>query len=435
MSDVVSLRSLSTGVQRERRSIDVIVIIFIVYYWLLQLLRGDVVSIIPVESSYALYVGPAVIFFTIGIFYTLISTKIPKISAIIYCLLGLVIVLSIARQDYRSILTITLLFGTIGMIFHIQPRVSLNLINALFCAAAITTTLLFFLGFSIYTFVPGLNASPEMWWRVSPYPSVAAGALFALFVFIANVALTQQRFRKSMIVITLYFIMFTGIRTALIGFAIAVIYIILHRRNFLNNIIAQSIFFISIFILFIFLIYGSDLLLMLPFADTGFVRTLILRDDTVSGFDFGNQVGTAAIRQWIFDQHIAAFWESPLIGIGTFDLASLNTGYGALDDNVTGSEAFVTGMLARIGLLSIPFFIAVLIMRQPVKGSAQELSSAIRVALLIAMTTYGSFVAPYDFVFFLAIVAIAGGIWTRPVGNLYDAGSPSSAIVVRAARV
>jgi hypothetical protein len=223
-----------------------------------------------------------------------------------------------------------------------------------------------------------------------------------------------------MLFVSGYFILFSGNRTAISGALIAGTYVFLRRNGFLDRKGVRALFLMGVLSMFVTLIYASEWLFLLPFSDNAVLRTLILRDEALTGFDVGQQLGTAAIRQWVFDQHIAAFKESPFIGIGTFDLSMLNTGYGALDDRVSGSEAFVTGLLARIGLVSTLLFSAIFLVRQPVRGVASELSTAIRIALIIAMVTYGSFANVYDVVFFLMMVAITGGIEASPrtVGDM-----------------
>jgi hypothetical protein len=403
-------------IKPRKRGIDVVVTLLIIYYWALQFTHGDAVELVSFDLAFYLYVIPAAGFAVLSTAYVVFTVReIDRSTLILLMFCGLVITISLARGDYRSIASLGLLGISIATIFQIRPRVSVNTVNILLIAATLITTIMYFFGMSIYTFVPGVGLSYDLWWRVSPYPSVAEGALLAMFVFLVNLVITGQRLRKTMLVISLYLVIFSGSRTAISSVVIASAYILLRRQGLLDHRGLRISFIVGSLSLFVILIYASQLIFLLPFADNALLRTLILRDEAVTGFDFGGQVGTAAIRQWVFDQHIAAFWESPFVGIGTFDLRMLNSGYGALDNSVTGSEAFVTGLLARIGLVSTLLFAAIFLVRQPLRGMANELSTAIRIALIVAMVTYGSFVNVYDVIFVLMIVAVAGGIELSPI--------------------
>lgn len=414
MADNIAFSSESgerPGSGTHYRAIDAIVALLVLYYWAVQFTHGDSIEIIPFDVAFVLYVGPAATFALMSVIYIVFTAyNLDKSSLILLVFCAIVTVVSLSRGDYRSIASLGLLGISIAAVFQIRPRVSINLINTLFVMGAVITSVMFYFELSIYTFIPGIGSSYDLWWRISPYPSVAEGALLSMFVLMINILLIGHPFRKTMICISLYFVIFSGSRTAISATAITFLYIFLRRRGLLDHRGVRVSFIVLTLTLFVSLIYASQIIYLLPFADNPVLRTLILRDEAVSGFDFGGQVGTAAIREWVFNQHIAAFWEKPFIGIGTFDLRMLNTGYGALDNSVTGSEAFVTGMLARIGLVSTLLFVAVFLVRQPLRGTAQELSTATRIALIVAMVTYGSFVNVYDVVFVLMIIAIAGGI-------------------------
>lgn len=402
-------------VKYNSRGIDVIFSLLVVYYWAIQFTHGDGVEILAADVEFYLYVVPAAAFAILGALYVIVTMRrLNRSSLVLLLFCAVVVTVSLSRGDYRSIASLGLLSISLAVIFQIRPRVSVSLVNFLLICSALITTIMFYFKLSIYTFVPGIGSSYDLWWRVSPYPSVAEGALLATFAFIVNLMITGQPFRRLMLFISMYFIVLSGSRTAISATAISGLYVFLRRKGLLDHRGVRISFVIGILVLFVTLIFASQLLFLLPFADNAVLRALILRDEAVRGFDFGGQVGTAAIREWVFNQHIAAFRESPFIGIGTFDLRMLNSGYGALDNSVTGSEAFITGMLARIGLLSTLLFAALFVVRQPLSGAARELSTATRIALVVAMVTYGSFVNVYDVVFVLMIVAVAGGIEPSP---------------------
>ncbi len=381
-------------------------------YWALQFLRGDSVEILAPDATYILFVGPAAVFGTLGIFYLVFTSEIFHRSSIVL-LLGLVpiIVVALARADARTLGSVGLLMLSLAIIFQIAPRISINFVNILFLLSIPLTTFLFLIDYSIYTFLPGLGNHPDLWWRISPMPSSAEGGLFATAVYLMNINLRGQRYRLPMIVMSVYFLVLSGNRTGLFAALIGTVYFLIRQRGRLSRSGSRRWFALIAAFLFVMAIFGSNLLLYLPFANSDIVRTLVFRQEAVGNFDVGDQVGTAAIRQWIFEQHWAAFRENPLFGIGTFDLQMLNSGYGALDNSVGGTEAFITALLARIGLLILPLLAALFLIRQPVQGDAADLSLSAKLALLIGMTTYGSFVNVYDIVFLLLVLSIAGTIY------------------------
>lgn len=397
---------------RNFRPIDWIAGGLIVFYWLLQFTHGDAIDIIPADVAFLLYVVPATAFVLAGIVYIVVSSEKINASAatlLIFC--ALMAGVSVFRSDYRSIFSLGLFGLTLVVIFQVRIIVPIKAVNILFAASGPVTTLMYFGGYSIYTIIPGIGASSDLWWRVSPLPSVAEGAIFATLVFVANLTIKSHKLRSSMMIVSLYFIVLSGSRTAISATLIVLISYFVDKYKIIYSKKSRYALIMAILAGFIFLIYASEIFMSSSIANNSLLKAIVFRDEAVSGANFGEQLGTAAIRRWIFDQHIAAFWESPLVGIGTFDLSMLNSGYGALDNSGTGSEAFVTGILARIGLLSLLVFVPIFLMPQHLSGRDINASLHMRIALFVAMVTYGSFVNAYDFVFFLMIVAVTGGIW------------------------
>ena len=213
-----------------------------------------------------------------------------------------------------------------------------------------------------------------------------------------------------MLLISAYMLLLSGNRTAIVAAAACTVFALVQQNGILRTHSARNVLFLAIVGAFVFSVFFSELLLMLPFADSDIIKTLIFRDEGIRGLDTGGGLSTAAVREWIMIQHFAAFRESPLTGIGTFDFAMLNTGRGVLDSSGTGSEAFVTSLLARIGILSLPFFAALFLMRLPMTEDSETFSTCCKISLLFGMITYGSFVNVYDFLFLLLILGIAGCI-------------------------
>lgn len=387
-------------------------VLLIVYCWVVRFTQGDSAEIISGEVAYYFYVVPSAIFGIFGAIAIMFNrNKLEQASKFMLIFGITVAVTSVLRGDIKSALTFGMMAANLAVIFQFKPLIKLKLINILFILSIFINTVLFFIGFSIYTFVPGLNAHPNLFWRVSAYPSVAEGALFALFVFVANSASQPSRMRLPMCLISGYMLLLSGIRTAIIAGIICLLYITLCRTGALRTGFSRRMFFISVIALFLSGIFLSEYILLTPMADSAILQALIFRDMGGAGLNANGEFATAATREWIMSQHLAAFTANPLLGIGTFDLAMLTSGYGALDNaGVNGSEAFITYILARIGLLSIPFFVVLFFLNQTLRNKNEILSNSCRISLMISMISYGSFVNVYDIVFLLFILGIAGGV-------------------------
>ena len=105
-----------------------------------------------------------------------------------------------------------------------------------------------------------------------------------------------------------------------------------------------------------------------------------------------------------------SFKLNPILGIGTFDFTAVSIYDPIFGDYGRGSEAFLTGLFARVGLpalLLLATFVAAL-----ARGvrSGQHLHLAVGIVLFVAMLAYGSFINAYDFVFLamLGLLASAG---------------------------
>lgn len=388
-----------------------IFILFIGLYWSLQFLRGDGTEIVPLDILYYLYVAPAAALLGLGLVTMLATiTRINRPAFLLMAMLLLVVAVSLARIDIRTIASVGLLAATLMMLVQIRPRIPIDFINVLFVAAVVITTILFFVNFSVYTFLPLLNNHPTDWWRVSAYPSVAEGGLFAMVVLVTNLASRGQRYRVPMLLISGYMLLLSGSRTGLVATLICVPYLLLRRAGALKS-EGSRIVYVALGVgVLLALVFGSEALLSLPFADNELFRSVILRQDEYAGMNVGNEVGTAAVRQWIYAQHMGVFWDHPWTGIGTFDLSQLTTGYESFDDSGTGSEAFVTGLLARIGLLSAFLYLALFFPGGHLTGEEADRSTVTRIALIVGMTTYGSFVAVYDVLFLILVAGTYGGI-------------------------
>jgi uncharacterized membrane protein len=92
---------------------------------------------------------------------------------------------------------------------------------------------------------------------------------------------------------------------------------------------------------------------------------------------------------------ISLFLTSPLFGVGTFQL---DNAFG-----LSGRETFLTGLLARIGLLIVPFVMFYLFQIKETLVDRAVLPYITLILLTIIMMTYGVIMVPYELLFLLLI--------------------------------
>jgi hypothetical protein len=384
--------------------------VLLVLYWLVEFVRGDMISLLPNELAYYLNVVPATLFAIGGlVFLGFNRFEFDRIVIPTGAFGALVVLIAVGRGDFPSAATAGLMSITLTIIFLTRPVVSARLINVLFVLSFIITTVLFFFDEAIYTAFPGLNSHPEIWWRASPFPSASTGAFFAMFVLLMNVV--HKRIPGALIFAGMgfYFVVLAGNRTAIAATAIAMIYLGFVRAGIIRTERGKVIFLAVATTLFIASVYSAAIFTNVPFLQTSFLRTLFFRQDVLT-FDAQGNVASAGIRTWIMNANFALFRQNMLAGIGTYDLRSLQSGYGALDNLTSGSEAYLSYMLARFGVAALLLVYVLIFSRRRIEGDKKVLSDLTRICLLIALITYGSFVNPYDFVFLIMLMAINGGI-------------------------
>lgn len=388
--------------------------VLLVFYWMVQFVRGDNVSALPNEIAYYFNIIPAVLFVAGGLGYIFVNNlSYDKIITPLLIYAVVTIGIAVSRGDFPSAASSGLMVCTLIIFFTTKPNVSASLINTLFLISIAITTIFYFFDFSIYTAFPGLNTHPEIWWRASPLPTSSNGGFFAMFVLLMNLVHRHIPGRVFFILLALFFVVVSGNRTAFAAIVISSIYYVGVRQGILASDAAKAAFATIAALGFMASIYSSQLFLSLSILDNDFLRVLFFREERIT-FDAEGNVTSAGIRTWIINQNLSLFWENPFTGIGSFDLRALQSGYGAMDDLTTGSEAYLSYLLARYGVAALLLIYVLIMAKRPLTGDAAILSSVTRLALLIALFTYGSFANPYDFIFLMMLMGITGGIAAPP---------------------
>jgi hypothetical protein len=401
--------------------------LLLAYYWGMQFTSGDAVYIFSSDDLYYYYIAPIAAFSLYGIaFVILYFRKVDTAAVLLGLYVAIVAAISIARGDLPTVGAIGLMAVTLFVLYQTRPRVPPALVNVLFLASVVVTTVFYFLGYSVYTAIPGITQNPELWWRISALPHVSSGGFFALFVLFMNICIRGTPLRYTSMGVAGYFVLLSGLRTAVFAGLLAGLYLILRRQGFLQTGKARVIFFLVAATAFVFSVFSTHILAQLPFLNAGFLREVIFRDQGQTAM-IGGQLVSAAARIWIIDQHLSLFASNPLFGVGTFNLQALQSGYGLFDDLTTGSEAYLTGLFARVGLPALLLLYVVFFVNKRMSIAETDFATCIRIFLFPAMITYGSFITPYDFVFLLMAAAISGGVAT-------GAGARATPVLARESR-
>src|SRR5436190_131156 len=104
---------------------------------------------------------------------------------------------------------------------------------------------------------------------------------------------------------------------------------------------------------------------------------------------------SGSARPYLMSSQFSLFLTSPLFGVGTFQL---DNAFG-----LSGRETFLTGLLARIGLLIVPFVFFYLMQIKAALVGRAILPYIILILLIIIMMTYGVIMVPYELMFLLLI--------------------------------
>lgn len=400
------------GGTRAKASVEHVAFPWLVgYYWVMQYALPSGGSVERGGLLYLLYVLPAAGFVVLVASLSPFKIRFEGPSAWIGAFLAAVVVVSLARGDLRSIFSVGLFSGMVLIVLLYRMDLSTAALNRFFLASMLAGALAFAAGHSVYAIVPGFSADPDMPWRVSLFPFVAPSAFFALLVTLTNLARRRDAGRWPMVVLGAYFVVFSGIRSAWLALAFAVVYLLLVRAGRLRSTGARLGFLGASAAVCVALLLAEQLAVLLSAVGGGFVNAVVFR--AADGLQSPEQAAQAIYRGFIWTEHLRLALSSPIIGIGTFDFASLATFNPLFADRSSGSEAFLTGLLARVGLVTLLLLVGLGIAIAREVRAERHLALAAGIILVVAMLAYGSFLNAYDFVFLcLLSVLVAPGAAT-----------------------
>lgn len=387
--------------------------LMLTYYWALQyavtlddpVQRGDLL--------YYLFVIPVAVFSLMLLFGARVSRRsdLPAFLMVLYVLS--VSLVAVARGDFQTVISTGLFAASVVVVFVYRLTPSVNLLNELFLASIVVNSLSFLSGRSIYAVLPGFSADGDLWWRISLFPHIATSAFFSIIVLFMNVLHREGVLRKTCLMLAIYFLLLSGLRSALAAGLLASLYLVLARAGLLSRPSAKLVYLAASMAVFIGSLFATQLLLMLPDLGSETLNTYVFRSEV--GLENEADVAKSVYRTWLWVEHLRIASENPVFGIGTFDFAALADYDPVVGEWGIGSESFLTGLYARVGLpmlLLVAAFIAAI-----VRGghSGGHLSFVIGLLMFVAMVSYGSFINAYDFVFLVMIGLLADRAGFREV--------------------
>ncbi len=375
--------------------------VLLVYYWLMQYVTGLNDEVQRGDFLYYLYVAPVSIFALIllGRLRSLRRSDTPALWTALF--LGIVSLTALARGDVQTVASMGLLCMTLAVLFIYRLAPSVSFLNVLFLASSVMSELAFAAGTNTYSVLPGLSAEGDFWWRVSLFPHVATSAFFALLVLLVNIVDRAGRLRKTSMVLALYFLVFAGIRSALVAGVLAGSYHFLAGHRLLRHHRTKMLFLPAAVATFVISLFMNQLLLLLPATNSDLLNTYLFR--SAEGLSGEDDAAKTIYRTWIWTEHLRIASQNPLLGVGTFDFTDLSGTDPGAGGESRGSESFLTGLYARVGLPVLLFIGAFLDAISRGVRAHRDLPVIMGIVLFVAMLAYGSFINAYDFVFLTAV--------------------------------
>jgi len=280
------------------------------------------------------------------------------------------------------LLAATLLWLRIGDI-----HVSASLMKTLLALTAPFAILAWLAGINPFSLIAGMPNSIGNPFRVSIFPTVATSSIFALLVFLYVV---QEKgpwtiYRKVVAAFSLYLIIFSLLKTTVVALALFGFFSLsMHALPNRFKLSPQAV------ITVLLLLFTTTVAVEHQWHASSNAPATPLEEDaeSLTRFDI-----------WSF--HISTWLEKPIAGAGNYTL------YEGLDKGVSsgntgiGSEAFLTDLLARLGLCALPFFLHLYVVLRENLLAKDWFRCGLFLALMVYMLTYGSFLHPANFLLLL----------------------------------
>ncbi|MCD4794186.1 MAG: O-antigen ligase family protein [Bacteroidales bacterium] len=262
------------------------------------------------------------------------------------------------------------------------------------------------MGTNLYGFLPGMaktNLHMGLGWRISLFPAIPNSAFFSLFIFILNIFKNWKHKslgRLLIILLSVYFLILSGSRTAILAFAVVASFkFILYFRPFhkTKGYLRLSFFYLAIVLVVYFF---NSFTLSLYNLNNSFINSLVFKSEKKITNE--KQLEKQNYRIWLWDKHFEIYKENPIFGKGSYEIKEyLSESEKQMNTNFT--ESYLTDLMVKVGIFLI-FFIAFFffIIKRSVKDNNPALYG-LTVSMFILMISYGSFIVPYNFLFLVFV--------------------------------
>lgn len=395
----------------------------VVYYWLVFSFinyAADPNDINAYEGTgyrYYLLIIPLMFYILLNI---KVFLKLKFEKNIMWIILYTVIVsaFSLSRMDLKTIMNASALALPLMIVATIRPAVNIKLINMLFLLSIVIVIILHQDGLSKYGYLPGQttgNLHQGLWWRISIWEHCTPpfSAAFAIIVIIANFFYNPRRSRYLFYMLGIYFIIFSGSRTALVIIFISGIFLLVTRVVALKSCSLFKTFpVISLLLFYCMVIF--PIIIAFVSIENEFLKSFVFRQ--AEGYE---ELQEQTVRPVMMYSQMKIFVDSYALGVGTDNLnnkyKSLTAGTSA--ERTVGSDAFMTYLMARDGIafIFLVFFFAGMF-SEAMKRNDIIMYLMILIIMLYA-TSYGGFLNFMNPVFLMLWGLLYSGCNRRIIGR------------------
>lgn len=390
----------------EVRWIDHLVSALLVYYWVL-------LYAVPIAGAWA---GPRVVYAA----FTLPVLLLPVVAAsyvvegahraagAVLVAFGLIAgTAAVVRLDLATARTVTVWVLTLLVLVGARPRVRLRTINRLFLLSIGAGVLTTWTGQNPFGYVPDFTRSTaggDPGWRISMFPFVPESAFFALVVAVVNFWEGRGATRLVAVALGLYYLAFSGIRSAMICGVFAAAIGVAARRVPLRDILFYRVAGMGLALALILGVSSGAVVAWLAGFEIAWLNHLMFRGEDPRLA----RIADALARVEIWRQHWLLFLQNPMFGIGTFDFAELNTSAIPTVQVASGAESGFTTWLARVGVPALLLVLFLYVLH--LEALYRRAPAAYVMAAVVGATllTYGTLLVPYNFVFLVMFCVICG---------------------------
>lgn len=314
------------------------------------------------------------------------------------------------RGDARAVAQLILLVFVLAWVSTPDARIEVDDLVALYVALILVGMgVTAFTDFSPYSLVPGRTDEDFGAGRVSFFPNIAyTGILSLALLLVLTKDRATARAHPIVLLVALYFLVFSFVRTATIGFVLYVAMRFLLRR--VRRPSEARMFWLALGVgLGATVLIGSSAALIEALQDLPFVPELLLQGKSdLSAEDIFKQM----YRPWLWFQHLDLFVTSPwLMGLGSFDFFDLKEfEVFEIGQSVsTGSESLPTRLLAVYGLAGALFTLYLFTRLRALARAGDHWACACFPAIFLLLMNWGGVFHPTEGMFVILLLMIVRG--------------------------